>query len=224
MTIWGPTAIASDADDAHYEELIASFNSRINEGYPSGEFLQVTRDGGSSDSKWGQLRFLNVTVPVGATINSATLEVEITAAGSIDAAQSIITVFADVGANRQDALSATHHSLSNWTNSTASSQLAGLSVARKSITVTSIIAELVALGGWASGDNICFNLDPEANGSDTYWGVDIADYDADTSATVATLEIEYTEAASGPTITDVNTTESWTDGATGLVITGTGFV
>lgn len=28
----------------------------------------------------------------------------------------------------------------------------------------------------------------------------------------------------GPNITDVNTTESWTDGDTGLVITGTGFV
>ena len=33
-----------------------------------------------------------------------------------------------------------------------------------------------------------------------------------------------TKTVSSVVITDVNTTESWSDGATGLVITGTGFV
>lgn len=36
------------------------------------------------------------------------------------------------------------------------------------------------------------------------------------------MKVYYTDAT--PTITDVNTTESWTDGDTGLVITGTNFV
>jgi len=41
--------------------------------------------------------------------------------------------------------------------------------------------------------------------------------------TVNTIVVEPA-AAGGPVITDVNTTESWTDGDTGLVITGTDFV
>lgn len=38
------------------------------------------------------------------------------------------------------------------------------------------------------------------------------------------IELIITAGSSGPSITDVNTTESWNDGDTGLVITGTGFI
>jgi hypothetical protein len=111
----------------------------------------------------------------------------------------VLTFRADVGSNRNDAFSNSHIPPStNWTLSTASASVNGLSVARQSADVADIVQELVDLGGWASGDNIAFGI--YMDGSDTYWQVQIADYDADTSATVATLEIDYTEGGSAPTI------------------------
>ena len=68
-------------------------------------------------------------------------------------------------------------------------------------------------------------------GFDTVWGVGTNDYANDSDIDI-TIGESYSWAlyhiaqssGSGPVITDVNTTESWTDGDTGLVITGTGFV
>jgi hypothetical protein len=187
--------IAADADDGQYNETGTNWDDRTNEGYPSGEIFEVQNSSG--DRKWGAVRFLNLTVPVGATINTATLTINLTGVSSIDAAQSIITVFADVGANRTAALGAAHHPQSNWTNSTASVQHAGLAVGDEVVNVASLITELIALGSWASGNAACFGLFPDTNGSDTYWLVTIADYDADTSATMAELFVDYTEGGGG---------------------------
>lgn len=198
MAVWGPTSIAADADDGHYVTSSSTWNNRTDEGYPGGETFQVSKD--MTNYYYGAVRFQNVTIAAGATINEALLRVYINVGdpGQMDAAQSIITIFADVGANRQDVLGASHHPLSNWTNSTASVQVTSLATASpRAIDITSVIQELVDLGGWASGDDICLSLDPAANGSDTYWGLTIADYDADTTA--PTLEIDYTEGgASAP--------------------------
>ena len=61
-----------------------------------------------------------------------------------------------------------------------------------------------------------------------YWflGFDaaISDTDIQLSTWVTEASLKAVWDPTGPTITDVNTTESWTDGDTGLVITGTGFV
>jgi hypothetical protein len=196
MAVWGPTAIASDADDGNNNDSGTSFSDRAAEGYPQGEYFIVRADPGSNNSNWGCLRFINVAVPAGATINEAVLRIWII---SGDASTDVImTVFADVGANRQAALSNSHNALAGWTNSTAYVTANALSAASpREIEITSIVQELVDLAGWSSGDNLCLSLDPEANTIDTYWGIQIADYDADTLATVATLEIDYTEAGSG---------------------------
>ena len=193
MAIWGPTSIASDADDGFYNGTV--WNSRTAEGEATGEFFVVKRDGAVYEA--GALRFLNVTIPAGATINSATLELSMVAAGSIDDAQSIIRVVADVGASRSAALDATHHPELDWTDSTAQVDVINLAIVTgREVTITSVIDEVMGLGGWASGDNICLALRPA--GSDIYWAVDIVDYDADTLANVAKLTIDYT-AAGGPT-------------------------
>ncbi len=197
MTIW-TQSIGVDANDG-FIDTSSVFQSQTGEGYAYGEYFEVGRSD-PSDHKYGVLRFTNVTVPSGATINSADLRFYITSSsGSTDSVNSVITVYADVSANRQAAFSdSSHPPSSNWTNSTASTQENGLTTTGyHTVDVSSIIEELIALGGWASGDDIRFSLDPQANGSDTYWGVNVSDYDADTSAELADLTIDYTEAASG---------------------------
>ena len=194
MPIWGPTGISHDVDDGRITGGGTTWNPEPDEGYPYAEFFNMSRDGAAY---WaGGLRFRNVTIPQGATINSATLEIELLVVGSIDATNSVLTFGADVGANRNDAFSNSHIPPStNWTLSTASASINGLSVERKQVDVTDIVQEMVDLAGWTSGDNIAFGI--KMDGSDTYWSVRVADYDADTLATVATLEIDYTEAGSG---------------------------
>jgi hypothetical protein len=195
MAVW-TNRVAADADDGDYAEGGGgTWDAAIGETYPWGETFQVKRDDGSSDSWWGGLRFTNVTIPAGSTINSATLTIDITAVGSINNSQSRMTVFADVGSNRQNALSGSHHPKSGWTNSTASVWINNLAVEVRAITITSIIDEVVGLGGWASGDNICLSIDPEVNGNDTYWSTTVADFDADVT-THAELSINY-DAPSG---------------------------
>lgn len=199
MAVWGPTAIAADSDDGNWNAGNSTWFDRTNEGDIVGERFSVDKN--DPFHCYGVLRFLNVAVPKDATINSATLTLWIVAGPSADA-QKIITVFADRGDNRQDAPSASHHPPSTaWTNTTASVQVASpVTQNAREVTVTSIVQELVNLAGWASGDDICFNLDPLANGTNGYWICHIADYDLNyesyPSAQPATLTIDYTAGGS----------------------------
>jgi len=51
---------------------------------------------------------------------------------------------------------------------------------------------------------------------------EVCDSENESESSIVAIAIQ--PAVTGPVITDVNGTESWTDGDTGLVITGTGFV
>ena len=189
MAVWGPTGIAADADDGQWDG--SSWTNKTS-SYSTGEFFMVKRAG---TNVYGALRFLNATIPAGATINSATLTLQRYAASvSVNATTSVITVYADVGGSRTAALDSSHNPGTSWTNSTANTQQTGVSADPLAIDVAAIIQELVNLGGWASGDNICLKLDPVANSGDTYWITYWVDYDADTLADVATLVVDYTEA------------------------------
>ncbi len=189
VAIWGPTGISADADDGTWDGTTWSNKTS---SYSTGEFFMVRRSGSSVH---GALRFQNVAIPAGATINSATLTLTARFASvSINATTSIVTIYADVGSNRSAALDSAHNPGTGWTNSTANKQQAGLATSPLAVDVAAIVQELVNLGGWASGDNICLKLDPVANSGDTYWITYWVDYDADTLADVATLVVDYTEA------------------------------
>jgi len=183
-------SITSDADDGH-ESNGTTWDDRAAEGYPVGEFFGVLQTNNVATNRLAALRFQATGIPQGATITSATLTVTITVATSIDAVNSVLLVTGD-NVDNAAALGAGHRPSSGWTNTTATATQAGLVVGANAITVTSIVQEIVNRAGFAGGA-IAFKLG--LSGSDTYWDINIADYDADTLATVATLNVVTADGA-----------------------------
>lgn len=177
-------AIASDADDGH-EQDGTDWMDRAAEGYPSGEYFSVLQTNNPASDRLGAIRFPATGIPQGATITSATLTLAITAVTSVDATNSVLLVTGD-DVDNSPALSGTHRPSSGWTNTTATATANGLAIGDKAIDVTSIVQEIVNRAGF-SGGAIAFKLG--LSGSDTYWDVNFADYDADTLASVATLDV-----------------------------------
>lgn len=181
-------SITDDADDGH--ETGGTWETRTSV-YSTGEFFQVRRSGGAT-THHGGLRFQGVTIPQGSTINSATLTVVGREPTSIDATNSVLLVVGD-DVDNSGAIGASHRPTSGWTDTTATATKNGLAAGDNTIDVTSIVQEIVNRAGWSSGNAISFRLG--TSGSDTYWYLNIYDYDADTLANVATLDIDYGAAA-----------------------------
>lgn len=195
-------SIASDADDGQYDESGASWNSKTDEGYYAGEHFQVRADPGSSDSKWGAVRFTGIAVAQGTTITSATLRLYMMGASALEAGTRI-RIFGD-DVDNSAALGASHHPQSGWTNTTAYVDFDPNSVTPPdtvNIDVTTIAQEIINRVGWASGNAMSFALDGEAEGTDTYFSVNFADYDADTLSTeLARITIVYPDGGGGMVI------------------------
>jgi hypothetical protein len=177
-------AITSDADDGH-ENLGTTWDSREAEGYAVGEFFGVLQTNNAATDRLGAVRFPATGIPQGATVTSATLTLTLTVATSIDAINSVLLVTGD-DVDDSPALSSTHRPSSGWTNTSATGTKNNLAVGAQAIDVTTVVQEIVNRAGFAGGA-IAFKLG--FSGSDTYWDINIADYDADTLASVATLDV-----------------------------------
>jgi hypothetical protein len=177
-------SITSDADDGH-ESNGTTWDDRAAEGYPVGEYFGVLQTNNPATDRLAAVRFPATGIPQGSTITSATLTLQCTVATSVDATNSVLLVTGD-NVDNSPALSGTHRPSSGWTNTTATATKNGLAVGAVAITVTSIVQEIVNRAGFAGGA-IAFKLG--ISGSDTYWDVNFADYDADTLASVATLQV-----------------------------------
>jgi hypothetical protein len=182
-------SITSDADDGHENEG-DTWDSREAEGYPVGEFFGVLNSGSPATDRLGALRFVSTGIPQGADVTSATLTLECTVATSIDATNSVLLVTGD-DVDDSAALSSSHRPSSGWTNTTATATANNLAVGPLEIDVTNIVQEIVNRPGFAGGA-ISFMLG--FSGSDTYWDTNFIDYDADTLAQVATLQVITAEA------------------------------
>ena len=183
-------SIASDADDGH-EANGATWDDRAAEGYSQGEFFSVYQSNNPVTDRLGALRFPSSGVPQGSTITSATLTLQVTTVTSIDATNSVILVTGD-DVDDSAALSATHRPSLGWTNTAATVTKSGLATGALAITVTTIVQEIVDRAGF-SGGALAFKL--TLSGSDTYWEINVADYDADTLASVATLQVITADAS-----------------------------
>lgn len=192
--------IASDADDGHESEGV--WDDRNAEGYSQGEFFSVYQSGNASTDRLGALRFPSTGIPQGATITSATLTINITVATSADPTNAVLLVTGD-DVDNSPALSNTHRPSSGWTNTTATATENNLAAGATAIDVTSIVQEIVDRPGF-SGGAIAFKLG--FSGSDNYWELNITDYDADTLANVATLDVITAEGGTVNTITLTSTT------------------
>lgn len=177
-------AIASDADDGH-EANGTDWLDKVAEGYPDGEFFSIYQSGSAATDRIGVVRFVATGIPQGATITSATLTLECTVATNADPTNAVLLVTGD-DVDNSAALSSSHRPSSGWTNTTATATVAGLAVGAIVVNVTTIVQEIVNRAGF-SGGAIAFKL--AFSGSDTYWELNIVDYDADTLATVAQLDV-----------------------------------
>lgn len=186
-------AITSDADDGH-EADGTDWLDREAEGYSQGEYFSVLQTNNPATDRLAAVRFVSTGIPQGATITSATLTLTITAAVSADPTDSVLLVTGD-DVDDSPALSASHRPSSGWTNTTATATANNMAVGPLEIDVTTIVQEIVNRPGFAGGA-IAFKLG--ISGSDTYWDINFADYDADTLATVAQLDV-ITEEGGGAT-------------------------
>ena len=192
-------SVAADADDGERPAGAhgSAWTARTDDGYPVGEFFRIiagTVTG--TDYVKGGLRFTNITVAQGTTITSATLTVYVRNVNYADSGARVRIYGDDV--DNSAALSGTHNPVDGWTNTTAYYDWNPYAASGASTAdVTSIVQEILNRGSWASGNAISFAMGDAVAGSDSYFKVEIYDYDADTSALLAELEIVYPDAGGG---------------------------
>lgn len=177
-------SITADANDGMESEGTDWFD-RNAEGYSQGEFFSILQSNNPATDNVGALRFPATGITQGETITNATLTINLTVATSCDPTNAVLLVTGD-DVDDSPALSSTHRPSSGWTNTTATGTKNNLAVGAQAIDVTSVVQEIVNRAGFAGGA-IAFKL--TFSGSDTYWELNVADYDADTLATVATLVV-----------------------------------
>lgn len=166
--------ITDTADDG-YEYSASVYISQVWGGSYSGSAL------------YGFFRFLNVTVPQGATVSSATLTLNI-----ISVAGTPNTTLYGVDADNAAAFADPGNLPSAATKTTASADPDPAATGTKVITITTIVQEIVDRAGWASGNAMAFVVDVHAGGTN-YWLAE--DYE-DAGTAEATLDITYTAGSS----------------------------
>jgi hypothetical protein len=144
------------------------------------------------DPAW---RFQTVAIPQAATIDSATLTINITTAGNATG-----TIY---GHNVDDAPSWAHASGNTVdamakTAATASADVTPTGL--KVYTVTTIIQEIVNRGSWASNNNLRLGI--QATAGTTTGSIESLE---NVGTTPAVLDVNYTAAGGGPTVQAVPT-------------------
>ena len=150
---------------------------------------------GSNDEWWSAARFTSVTIPNAATINSASLIY--TCAGTYNAGSNVVAfIVAAHASDNSGALATTGGDLNNTTRpqTTAVSgtwtQTSVTLDTEYSISITSVIQEIVNRAGWASGNAItilvCVHSTTSLGEWQDYWS-----YDGSTTK-APKLNIDYT--------------------------------
>lgn len=137
----------------------------------------------------GFLRFLNVTVPQGVTISSATLTLNI-----VEVVGTPNTTLYGVKVADAAAFASPGNLPSAATKTTASADPDPAGTGSKVITITDIVQEIVDQALWGSGNAMAFVIDDNAGSGTNYWGAE--DYE-DVGTAEATLDITYTVGTTG---------------------------
>jgi len=198
MTTWSGSVNAS-GNDAHQESITNNSGRAVASGsILSGDLTaSVVSPGshGGNDEYSAGLRFTGVTVPQGATITSATFR--ITAQATYNASPNVVkyhvsaedsdngTAFSTLPANNMHASTRarTTADAGPWTLTSVTGNT------NYSISVTSVVQEIVDRAGWVSGNALVIILDTHADTTQGEWQ-DFWAYDG-SSSKAAYLEIEY---------------------------------
>lgn len=184
MPTWGPTALAADIDDGRQNADQSAFSS-------SSTILFVDSSTTAS-SRYGALfRFTNVTVPQGATIDSAIIRPTITSTANDD-------ILADIQADDVDnsadlSASATIYGRTPTTASvpwSATSLGSGTPVASPDI--AAVVQEVIDRPGWVSGNALSILLLGQNSATARTCRIYAREHTA--GADEATLQIDYTVA------------------------------
>ena len=138
---------------------------------------------------WGGLFLPNVTIPAGSTINGATWFYEASATTHDDPAFTLYAQAIDSAA----AFTTTTSDISSRSRTTAnvSDSATGIgNTAYRSLTITTLIAEVAGRGGWVSGNNMALIIDATT-------GIDLWIRSYDSGGHVWYVEIDYTAPGSG---------------------------
>lgn len=188
--------VGAGADDGVWWEGTTSFFNGV--GFGQAGYLDSTNTAGNVF-----LRFTSITIPNGATINTAVLTLH------ADASNSAVVVNWRMSAIDADSAAAptTYSGAETATRTTATVDFSGVAAWSAGDNKTfsgleSIYQELVDRGGWSSGNNAVHYT--EDNGSTTLTGRIRKDthYDGDT-ASAAKLDIDYTAGGGGTAVQDI---------------------
>ena len=148
----------------------------------------------TSATRRAGMRFQNVTVAQGATINSATLTVNITST-SFDTPNGV-TWYGELATNAAE-FTTTASDITNRSLTTATTVWSGSDIGAgdHNLTVTSIVQEIVNQGGWASGNALALLVYGVAS-----CNLQLTPYDTSTTL-CGRLAIDYTEGGGGGGIT-----------------------
>jgi hypothetical protein len=179
MSTWGPTAIAAQSDNKY--------------GQPGGlstEYGSVYFGNDSGTYYLGAVRFVNVAVPAGASISSATLTLQCFGT-TLDPATGLHAVV--VGDDVANAATwADSDTITNTTATTHFDPATFVSYTDYNIDITGIVSEIIGISGWASGNAMRFFVqDDSSTVLARFMG-----YAWNNGPGSARLTIEYTEAAS----------------------------
>lgn len=157
----------------------------VNDGSSGGLGQTVTSGLIGGRDTWAGFRFLSVTgIASGATINSATITLNVTAIGG-----SPDTTFYGYATDNPGAW-ADPGNLPHNATKTSASVSGPTATGTQTINVASAVQEIVNRVGWASGNNMAFVCDNNTtSGGDIYWSAE--DYVAAGTAE-AVLDIDYT--------------------------------
>ncbi len=138
---------------------------------------------------WGGLFLSNVTIPAGSTINSATLYYQSSATSHDDP---VLTWYGEA-ADSAAAFSGTNGDISGRSRTTASVSDSATGIGNtvyRSVTITTIVAEMAGRGGRVSGNNMALIADAGS-------GVDVWIRSYDSGGDVWYVEFDYTAPPSG---------------------------
>lgn len=152
---------------------------------------------GLNNSWFGVFWFNNVTIPQGATINSANFILK--AQATWDAGANVVKYWVSAQANDNAAIPTSASGGLNATNRprgtqhVAWTQTSIVAEADQTLSITAVIQEVINRAGWASGNAIAVCMDVHADCNDNEWQ-EYYSYDLSTTK-AAKLQMDYTAGA-----------------------------
>lgn len=169
---------------ATYSASVAASTDDADQVGSTVDISGTTLNANSASQRIG-LRFTSVTIPPGATITAATLDLEFTSSSFDDPD---VTIYGD-DTDSAATFTATSNDISNRTQTTATVNWTASSVGTGIVTtpdIATIIQEIIDRAGWSSGNAVAVVI--KGNGSSSF--IRIRAYDG--AGTPVKLNITYT--------------------------------